>query len=156
MSFAPATKVGRVPLRVWAVYFGVLGLLLLFFAQIAQLAKNRLSQKFTGPHYFKVCEKNGQMPQHCISVADARAQMGRIIQERKLAPVAAAQINQLIEKLTVPASARVIGVDHVSALQLNLALEKLPISPTIGYDQEGKNQILENAREETVTSPPKP
>ena len=121
MSFARATKTSRVPLRVWAVYLTVLGLLLLFFALIAQFAKTRLAQKFTGPQYFQVCEQNDQMPALHISATNARTQLGRIIKERKLAPVAAAEINHLIDQLAAPASAN----DHVSALQLNLALDKL-------------------------------
>lgn len=125
MSTTRAIKASRVPLRVWAVYLAVLGLLLLFFALIAQFAKTRLSQKYTGPQYFRVCEQNDQVPYLCISVVDARVQMARITQERKLAPEAVAQINQLIEKLTVPASAQLQGIDHVNALQLNLALDKL-------------------------------
>ena len=125
MSSARATKTGRVPLRVWAVYLTALGLLLLFFALIAQFAKTRLAQKFTGPQYFQVCGQSEQMPYLYISAADARTQMSRIVQERRLAPEAASQINQLIEKLTVPASAHEVGIEHVNALLLNLELDKL-------------------------------
>ncbi len=113
------------PPRVWAVYLTVLGLLLLFFALIAQFAKTRLAQKFTGPQYFQVCDQNDQMPPLHISAVDARKQMERIIQQRKLAPAAVAQLNLLIENLTLPASAQVAGGDQVNALQLNLALDKL-------------------------------
>ncbi len=125
MPFARTSKAGRVPLRVWAVFLTALSLLLLFFALIAHFAESRLAQKYTGPEYFRICEKSGSMPYPCISVANARTQMNRIIQERKLAPEAAAQISQLIVKLTVPASAHVVCIDHVNALQLNLALDKL-------------------------------
>lgn len=121
MSTTRTIKGSRVPLRVWAVYLTVLGLLLLFFALIAQFAKTRLAQKFTGPQYFQVCEQNDQMPALHISATNARTQLGRIIKERKLAPVAAAEINHLIDQLAAPASAN----DHVSTLQLNLALDKL-------------------------------
>ena len=113
------------PLRVWAVYLTVLGLLLLFFALIAQFAKTRLTQKFTGPQYFHVCDQNDEMPFLSISAGDARKQMGRIIQERKLPPESVAQLNKLIENLTLPDSAQFAGGDHVNALQLNLALDKM-------------------------------
>ena len=125
MSTTRRIKGSRVPLRVWAVYLTVLGLLLLFFALIAQFAKTRLAQKFTGPQYFQVCEQNDQMPALHISATNARTQLGRIIKERKLAPAVAAEINHLIDQLAAPASANVQGPDHVSALQLNLALDKL-------------------------------
>ncbi|WP_395743157.1 hypothetical protein [Prosthecobacter sp.] len=49
MFFTRATKAGRVPLRVWAAYFSVLGLLLLLFALTARLAKNQPCSKFTHP-----------------------------------------------------------------------------------------------------------
>lgn len=125
MSFARATKTSRVPLRVWAVYLTVLGLLLLFFALIAHFARTRLAQKLTGPQYFQVCAQNDQMPALHISATDARMQLDRIIKERKLAPAVAAEINHLIDQLAAPASANVQGPDHVSAVQLNLALDKL-------------------------------
>ncbi len=124
MSTPRTTKGRRVPLRVWVVFLTVLCLLVLFFALIAQFAQTRLARKYTGPQYFRVCEKNDQVPYLCISVADARTQVSRIIHARNLTPEAAAQIGQLIDKLIVPDSAQVVGVDHVSALQLNLALDK--------------------------------
>ena len=125
MSTERAIYARGVPLRVWAVYLIVLGLLLLFFALIAQFAKTRLAQKYTGPEYFRICEKSDSIPYPCISVANARAQMDRIIQERKLAPEAVAQFNRLIENLSVPASVQVPDVCYVNALQLNLALDKM-------------------------------
>ncbi len=143
MSTARTTNNSSVHLRVWAVYLTALGLLLLFFALIARFAKNRdsteefkipddvhaarelLAQNFTGPQYFQIGEEKSPVPYPYISVVDARTQMTRIIQERKLTPETAAQLNQLIEKMTVPASSRVVGIDHVNALQLNLALDKL-------------------------------
>jgi hypothetical protein len=125
MSLARTSKASRVPLRIWSVYLSVLGLLLLFFALIAQFAKTKFAQKFTAPQYFQTCEHKDQMPYLCISVADAETQVLRITQERKLAPEAAAQIHQLIVKLTVPASLQLAAGDHVNALQLNIALDKM-------------------------------
>jgi K+-transporting ATPase ATPase C chain len=143
MSPARSSSATRVPASFFAAYLIVLGLLLLFFGLIAhfsksgssteeikvpddvQVARELLAQKFTGPQYFQLGDEKDQMPYPYISVINARTQVGRIIQERKLAPEAAAQINQLIEKLIVPASSRVVGIDHVNALQLNLALDKL-------------------------------
>lgn len=116
MSTTRTIKGSRVPLRVWAVYLTVLGLLLVFFALIAHFARTKLAQKLTGPQYFQVCAQNDQ-----ISATDAKTQLDRIIKERKLAPAAAVEINHLIDQLTAPSSAN----DHVSALQLNLALDKL-------------------------------
>ena len=125
MSTERAINASGVPLRVWAVYLTMLGLLLLFFALIAQFAKARLAQQFTGPKYFQVCDQGEQMPYLYISVDNARTQMRRIVQERKLAPEIATQIYRLIEQMTVPAAAHVVGIDHVNALQLNLALDQL-------------------------------
>ena len=125
MSTERAINACGVPPRVWAVYLTVLGLLLLLFALIAQFAKARLVQQFTGPQYFQVCEQDEQMPYLYIAADNARTQMRRIVKERKLAPEIATQINRLIEEMTVPASAHVVGIDHVSALQLNLALDQL-------------------------------
>ncbi|MDZ4401846.1 potassium-transporting ATPase subunit C [Prosthecobacter sp.] len=143
MSTTRSSNATRVPPRVWAFYAAALALLLLFFALIAQFAKvgkskeefkvpddvqaarELLTQKFTGPQYFQIGEEKGLLPYPCISVTDARSQMDRIIKERKLTPEVAIQINKLIEKLTVPEPSRMVGVDHVNILQLNLALDKL-------------------------------
>lgn len=138
----PVAKTMRVPWIAWLLFAVALAGLLMLFSFIANLdkqtrqhgfeapddvkaARELLASKFSGPHYFQIGAQVEGVPYPYISVIDARTQTDRIIQERKLAPEAAAQINQLVEKLTVPASSRVVGIDHVNALQLNLALDKL-------------------------------
>lgn len=143
MTTTRSTNSGRVPPRVWAFYIAALALLLLIFALIArfagsgrsreeiqtpddvQAARELLAQKFTGPQYFQIGEEKDQMPFPYISVIDARTQMDRIIKERKLTPDASIQIVKLIEELTVPESSRMVGVDRVNILRLNLALDQL-------------------------------
>ena len=138
-----SSNLGRVPLRGWLFYFSTLVLLLLYFWLIArfspdwrrregvrvpdefQTGRELLAQKFTGSQYFQIGEEKNPMPYPYISVANARTQIERIVKERKLEPDAAHQINQIIEKLTIPAPSRMVRINHVNALQLNLALDKL-------------------------------
>jgi K+-transporting ATPase c subunit len=143
MATKRSSSLGRVPLRGWLFYFSTLALLLLYFWLIArfsqdwrpregvqvpddvQIARELLAQKFTGSQYFQIGEGKDQIPYPYISVVNARTQIERIVKERKLVPAAGHQINQIIEKLTVPAPPRMVGLDHVNALQLNLALDQL-------------------------------
>jgi len=133
----------KTPLRILAVYAGVLIALCLFFATIAHLlrvnrpwdgfkapdvtqaARELLLQKFSGPRYFQIVPDQDLPPGPNISVAHARAQVAEVVKVRQLPPEAAGKIEKLIEKLTVPPSSRVVGVDHVNVLQLNLALDEL-------------------------------
>ncbi len=143
MYIKRSSNLGRVPLRGWLFYFSTLSLLLVYFWLIARFSPNwrrwegvqvpddvqtgreLLAQKFTGLQYFQIGEEKNPMPYPYISVVNARTQIERIVKERKLEPDAVHQINQIIEKLTFTAPARMIGINHVNALQLNLALDKL-------------------------------
>ena len=130
-------------MRGWVFYFSTLVLLLLYFWLIArfsqdwrrregvqvpdnvQTSRELLAEKYTGAQYFQIGGEKEQIPYPYISVINARTQMERIVKERKLAPDVGHQINRIIEELTVPAPPRMVGIDRVNALHLNLALDQL-------------------------------
>jgi K+-transporting ATPase c subunit len=86
-----------------------------------------LAQKFAGPHYFQLdpAESATSPDRYYITVASARAQVGRIASERKLNDDAVKRLNATIEKIAEPPPSRVRGHDSVNTLRLNLALDAL-------------------------------
>jgi potassium-transporting ATPase KdpC subunit len=94
-----------------------------------------LAQKLSGPRYFQSAvppsdqrvthvpdSRNGEP---VISVADALAQMDRIVAERHLDAARAVKIRQLIDRLAEPPDSRMVGEASVNLLRLNLALDEL-------------------------------
>lgn len=138
-----STHTARLPLRIWAVYVAAVGLLLVGFAITARctrvkkpwegfqapddvrVARELLAAKFTGPAYFQINAQQTGIPYPCISTETARRQAEGIVNARNLSPEAAARLEKLIDELTAQAPSRVVGVEHVNALQLNLALDHL-------------------------------
>ena len=138
----PITKTAQVPWIAWALFAVVLGGLLMLFSFIANLdkqarrrgfkapddvqaARELLASKFSGPRYFQINTQAAGVPYPCIPLDSARQQVAGIVTARQMPANAAAEIEKIIAKLTQPAASRVIGMDHVNVLQLNLALDEL-------------------------------
>ena len=86
-----------------------------------------LAQKFVGPRYFQpdAGELTTSPDRYYITVASAKAQVGRIAAERKLNDHTVKSLNAAIEKIAEPPPSRVRGRDSVNTLRLNLALDQI-------------------------------
>lgn len=138
----PIAKTTRVPWIAWVLFAVALAGLLMLFSFIANLdkqvrrrgfetpddvqaARELLASKFSGPRYFQINTRATDVPYPCIPVDSARQQVAGIVAARQMPAEAAAEVEKIIAKLTQPAASRVIGMDHVNVLQLNLALDEL-------------------------------
>lgn len=133
----------RQALKVVVVFISIIFGLYLFMALIAHLirsnqpwedyrkpddtkvARELLAQKFTGPSYFLPGTPTDLTPLPYLTPAEARRQIDRIIEVRGLPSDTREKLEKLIGKLTEPVSSRVVGIDRVNALQLNLALDEM-------------------------------
>jgi K+-transporting ATPase c subunit len=94
------------------------------------VAANLLNEKLSGPRYFQQAHSaTQQLPsddgEPRVSVAEARAQVVKIVKERQFDPERAAKLEQLIDRLAEPSVSRMIGEATINLLRLNLALDEL-------------------------------
>lgn len=95
-------------------------------------AATLLEQKLSGPQYFlrtAASTENapsGQPGEVRITLAEAQAQIPRIVQARHFSGKQAAKIEQLVQRVVEPSPSRVVGDPTVDILRLNLALDALP------------------------------
>ncbi len=142
MKTRAAPTSAAVPLRLLIIYAGIFAALFLVFAAIAHLlstsqsasvpvpdekavAQELLEKKLSGPRYFQIGEPAPELPSPYITPSQAKAQLDRVVAERKLDDTERAKVEALIKELTEPSPSRMVGTERLNALQLNLALDEL-------------------------------
>lgn len=135
---------GTIPLRLVALYGGLVLAMFLFFALAAwmlrthqqasevripdekSVAEELLLQKLSGPRYFQPeSPPAAGLPRPFITPAQARSQVERVMRERQFAADMKPRLEALILQLTEPSSSRLVGSDRINANRLNLALDEL-------------------------------
>ncbi|MCE9611107.1 MAG: potassium-transporting ATPase subunit C [Chthoniobacter sp.] len=87
------------------------------------VAAAMLEKKLSGPGYFSATSDTDDPREPKITVDDAKAQVARVVSERHLDAEHAAKLNELIDRLSEPATSRIVGEATVNLLRLNLALD---------------------------------
>lgn len=90
-----------------------------------KVARQLLSNQFTGPRYFAFVEEPEPLDFPYISVSSADSQIGGILSARSLPSEVAETIRKLIDKLAIHPSSRLAGTDRINVLKLNLALDEM-------------------------------
>jgi hypothetical protein len=130
------------PLRLLGIYGGAFVALFLFFALTAQflrmsnatevpipdekaVAQELLEAKLSGPRYFQLGDSSAELPGPYITPAQARAQIDRVIAERKLDAGQREKVELIIKELTEPSPSRMVGTERLNVLKLNLAIDEM-------------------------------
>ncbi|MES2922898.1 MAG: potassium-transporting ATPase subunit C [Verrucomicrobiota bacterium] len=95
-------------------------------AEESAIADALLAKELSGPRYFNApapitAEEDGRW----IGVADADAQVSRVVSERNLSPHARREVEALIGKLTESNPSRMVGGKRINLNRLNLSLDSL-------------------------------
>ncbi|QIF00661.1 potassium-transporting ATPase subunit C [Roseimicrobium sp. ORNL1] len=137
-----SSSASHIPLRLLGIYGGAFIALFLFFALAAQflrmsnatevpipdekaVAQELLEAKLSGPKYFQLGESSAELPSPYMTPAQARMQLGRVVNERHLDAVKRERLENLIKELTEPSPSRMVGTERLNALRLNLALDEM-------------------------------
>jgi len=85
-----------------------------------------LDERFSSPRYFGLpAGHSHEAGGPWVEVADALAQVDRIVAARMLGPEAAAKVRLLVEELAEPNPSRSVGGWRVSLMRLNLLLDAI-------------------------------
>lgn len=85
-----------------------------------------LDDRFSGPRYFGLPARHShEAGGPWLEVADALAQIDRVVAARQLGPGGAAKVRSLVEELAEPNPSRSVGGSRVSLMRLNLLLDAI-------------------------------
>lgn len=110
----------------WIIHPRDRGVRLVSEQEAITAAESLLAAKLSGPRYFNAhvtgIRKDGGP---WISATDARSQVTKIAEKRKIGPEGVQEIEHLIEQMTEPPPSRMVGAERINLLRLNLSLDSI-------------------------------